>query len=162
MEIPNNVAFIFDDQYKFMSQWNTIKGAPTCPEKTFNVHIKFVVNTITIQQLAIQNWNPFIVIGGIRGKELHLPNYYPTSLVDPSFWGTENDATNPALNRWYKSATNLPWALDIYGKFDYPVEISDISNSYLHFQDWVLSSGNSYQDWWSNTANGYRDNLLVY
>ena len=153
---------VYDDQYKFMSQWNTIKGGPTCPEKTFNVHIKFVANTVVIQQLAIQNWNPFIVIGGVRGHELHLPNYYPTSKVDPSIWGTGDDATNPSQNKWYKSKTNLPWAIDIYGHFYYPSEISDISNAYLHFQDWVLSNGTQYQDWWSNTSSGYRDNNLIY
>ena len=153
---------VYDDQYKFMSAWNTVKGGQTCPEKTFNVHIKFVANTVVIQQLAIQNWNPFIVIGGVRGHELHLPNYFPTSKVDPSIWGTGDDATNPSQNKWYKSKTNLPWAIDIYGHFSYPVENADISNAYLHFQDWVSSNGTQYQDWWLNTSSGYRDNNLIY
>ena len=153
---------IYDDQYKFMSAWNTVKGGPTCPQVTFNVHIKLVPKIVSLQQLSIQNWNPFIVVGGVRGHEVHLPNYYPTSLVDPSFWGTGNDATNPSQNKWYKSSTNLPWAIDIYGHFYYPTEKSDISNAYLHFQDWVLSNGTQYQDWWSNTGSGYRNNSLIY
>lgn len=158
----NKATFIvFDDQHKFMSQWNTIKGGPTCPQYTFNVHIKFVANTTTLQQLLIQTWNPFIVKGGVRGQEVHLPNYLPTQLVDPSLFGTENDDTQPGI-KYYKSVNNLPWALDIVGKFDYPIEKSDISNAYLHFQDWVLSGGVNYKDWWSNTSTGYRDNNLIY
>ena len=113
---------IYDDQYKFMDQWNTIKGGPTCPQKTFNVHIKLVPKTITLQQLSIQNWNPFIVVGGVRGHEIHLPNYTPTSLVDVSLFGTGNDDTNPSQSKFYKSTTNLPWVIDIYGHFYYPSE----------------------------------------
>lgn len=153
---------IFDDQYKFMSQWNTIKGGPTCPPFKFNIHIKFVANSTTLQHLLIQTWNPFIVKGGVRGQEVHLPDYTPTQLVDPSLFGTGNDDTQPNIGKYYKSTNNLPWALDIVGKFNYPTENSDISNAYLHFQEWVLSGGVNYKDWWSNKSSGYRNNDLIY
>lgn len=152
---------IFDDQYKFMTAWNTVKGEPTCPPFKFNVHIKFNPNTVTLQQLSIQNWNPFIVAGGVRGMEVHLPNYLPTDLADPSIFNTGDDNTIIGT-KYYKSKTNLPWAIDIYGKFDYPVEKADISHAYLHFQDWIHSNGTQYQDWWLNTSSGYRDNNLIY
>lgn len=152
---------IFDDQYKFMTSWNTVKGEPTCPPFKFDVRIKFDPNKVTLQQLSIQNWNPFIVAGGVRGMEIHLPNYLPTDLVDPSIFNTGDDNTIVGT-KYYKSKTNLPWAIDIYGKFDYPVEKADVSHAYLHFQDWIHSNGTQYQDWWLNTSSGYRDNNLIY
>ena len=160
---------IWDNSHTYMPCWNTQKEAPTCPQVTFNVYIKFANNGVpaaggwtSLTNLSIATWNPFIVKGGVRGIEVHLPNYAPTMLVDQSLFGTGNDDTKPAQNKYYKSITNLPWALDIYGKFSYPVENADISGVYLHFPAWVLSNGNSFQDWWSNTSAGYRNNELIY
>ena len=153
---------IFDDTHKFMSSWNTIKGETPCPWKTFNIRIKFVTNAVTLQDLSIQTWNPFMIKNSVRGQEIHLPNYKPTDLADISLFGTFDDDTNPGIFKYYKSKTNLPWAIDIYGKFDYPSERSDISGAYLHFGEWAESSGVLYQDWWLNTNSGYRNNNLIY
>lgn len=153
---------IFKDSHDFMSRWNTIVGEELCSTYVFNVYIEFDKNEISFQQLNISSWNPFMVINSERGKEVHLPNYEPTDLVDQSYFGTCNDDTQPGINKYYKSNTNLPWAIDIYGKFDYPTETSDISNAYLHFQEWVLSNGSQYQDWWSNKGSGYRNDSLIY
>mgnify|MGYP002629340469 CR=1 FL=1 len=152
---------IFNDSHDYMTSWNTIVGKETSPWKRFNVHIKFAPDTETLENLDIQNWNPFLVRDGDRGLEIHLPDYLPTDLADPALFGTNNDDTQIGV-KYYKSATNLPWALDIYGTFEYPSETNDISNVYLHFQDWVLSGGDLYQDWWSNTAVGYRNESLIY
>lgn len=152
---------IFNNSHEFMTSWNTINGKETSPWKRFNVRIKFVSNTETLENLDIQNWNPFLVRDGDRGLEIHLPDYLPTDLADPALFGTNDDDTQIGV-KYYKSATNLPWALDIYGTFEYPIETNDISNVYLHFQDWVLSNGTLYQDWWSNTSSGYRNESLIY
>jgi LruC domain-containing protein len=56
----------------------------------------------------------------------------------------------------------LPWAIDIYGKFEYPIESSDISGVYLHFGEWAESGGIDYPDWWLNTSSGYRNEDLIY
>jgi len=153
---------IFDNTHKFMSSWNTIKGQIPCPWKTFNVYIKFVNNSVSLQNLSIQSWNPFIVKNGIRGQEIHLPDYKPTDLVDISLFGTNDDDTRLEMNKYYKSKRNHPWALDIYGKFEYPIENSDVSKAYLHFGEWAESSGTVYQDWWLNTSSGYRNQSLIY
>jgi len=153
---------IFDDTHKFMSSWNTIKRETPCPWKIFNIHIKFVNNIVTLQDLNIQSWNPFMIKNSVRGQEIHLPNYKPTDLADISLFGTFDDDTNPGINKYYKSKSNLSWAIDIYGKFDYPSERSDISGAYLHFGEWAESGGSLYQDWWLNTNSGYRNNILIY
>jgi LruC domain-containing protein len=160
---------IFDDSHKFMSEWNTIKDGPVCPQKTFNVYIKFANNGtpasggwISLSNLNISTWNPFMVKNSIRGQEIHLPNYTPTMLADYSLFGTGNDDTRPSAGKYYKSSTNLPWAIDIYGKFEYPVETVDISKAYLHFGQWAEGNGQLYLDWWSNKGSGYRDTNLIY
>lgn len=158
----NKATFIvFSNQHDFMSEWNTVKGENVCPEYTFNIHIKFKQNSITLQQLSIQTWNPFMVKNGIRGQEIHLPNYEPTQLANYSLFGTGDDDTQIGV-KYYKSKNNLPWALDITGNFEYPIEKNDISTAYLHFQDWILSSGENYKDWWSNISNGYRNPNFIY
>jgi len=157
------VFIIFDDTHKFMSSWNTVKGEIPSPWKTFNIHIKFSqTNSVTLQQLNIQEWNPFLVKNSVRGQEIHLPDYKPTDLADITLFGTGNDDTQPGINKYYKSITNLPWAIDIYGKFYYPTETSDISGAYLHFGNWAESNGQLYQDWWLNTGSGYRNENLIY
>ncbi|MFH1160867.1 MAG: DUF4842 domain-containing protein [bacterium] len=76
--------------------------------------------------------------------------------------GTKDDASNPGLSRYYRTSTNLPWALDFPGTFDYPIEYSIITATYLHFAEWAESSGFIYLDWYSNPATGYRDNARIY
>lgn len=152
---------LFNDSHEYLSFWNTIEDGPTSPWKTFNVHIKFITDAETLSDLDIQNWNPFMVRDGQRGLEIHLPDYQPTDLVDTSLFGTYDDDTQIGV-KYYKSPSNLPWAIDIYGTFEYPIEKNDISNVYLHFQDWVLSNGALYQDWWLNTSSGYRNESLIY
>ena len=157
--INNATIIIFDDTHKYLSCWNTQPNSPSCDYYRFNLHIK--LDNVTLEQLDIENWNPFMVIGGDRGKEVHLPNYEPTMLVDDAYFGTYDDDTQLGV-KYYKSATNLPWAIDIYGEFNYPIEKSDISATYLHFGEWAESGGTSYPDWWSNTGTGYRNENLIY
>jgi LruC domain-containing protein len=163
-ELGNAMAtfILFNDSHKFMECWNTVKSEIPCPWKTFSVRIKFKYGSVTLTQLSIQDWNPFLVRAGSRGLEIHLPNYKPTDLADPSLFGTGNDDTKPSSGKYYKSSSNLPWAIDIYGTFDYPIETADISKAYLHFGNWAESKGASYPDWWSNKSQDYRESTLIY
>jgi len=148
---------IWDDTHKYLPYWNT--RFPGCDYHRFNIHIKF--DDVTLYQLNIEEWNPFMVVNGDRGKEVHLPNYEPTMLVNDAYFGTGNDDTQPGV-KYYKSVTNLPWAIDVYGEFDYPIENTDISAAYLHFGEWAESGGTLFPDWWSNTSTGYRNESLIY
>ncbi len=160
---------LFDKSHRYMPQWNTIKNAAGVSSVTFNLYIKFMNNgnpgqggAVNISTLNISGWNPFMVVNGQRGREIHLPGYKPTQMADQSLFGTGNDDTRTGAGKYYKSASNLPWALDIFGKFSYPAENQDISGAYLHFGDWVQSSGSAYPDWFSTTGSGYRNNTLIY
>ena len=98
-------------------------------------------------------YNPFIVIGSGdgkgRGKELHLPNMKPTQLVDPSYFGTEDDRSIPILDTYYVSELNYPFAIHIPTVFDFPKEEKvAIDKLYPMFTEWATSHGEKNKDWY--------------
>ena len=167
---PTKATFIvFGNAHQYMPDWNTLKKASKDPEHRFNLHIVFLSNgtpgsngDVTLNNLNIAQWNPFIVVKGDRGREVHLPNHPPTELANPSYFGAADDNTNPGKGNYYKSKTNLPWALDFSGTFNYPIESQDINSCYHYFEKWVQSNGNQYTDWWSKNSSGYRDSSKIY
>ena len=90
-----------------------------------------------------------------------MPGYAPTSLVNPVYFGTEDDDSNPALGKYYKSASNLPWGMHLPVLFDYPIEKSAIIKGHLVFDTWVMSGGYSYMNWYENKP-GFREVSFLY
>jgi len=140
---------------------NVEQDAPYVEPDTVEVNLVFTPGIYEIADLDLVNFNPFIFINGIRGKEVHLPDYTPTSLADATFFGTSDDDSNPAIGRYYKTANNLPWAINIAQSYDYTIEKSEITSGYLHFGDWAESSGGIYPDWYKDLA-GYRNDAHIY
>ena len=163
-----STMIVFDNAYDVLQYpgsglgFNTTPGAPYVTPYTITLHIIYTPYTYTEQQLDIAHFNPFIIVNKVRGKEVHLLDYAPTALVNPAFFGTGDDKSVPAQGKYYKTANNLPWALNMYNGFNYPNEKAEITKAYLHFIDWVLSNGTSYTDWYTNTAAGYRNNTNIY
>ena len=85
----------------------------------------------------------------------------PTDLADKSLFGTEDDASKPGAGRYYVTSGNLPWAIDIAGPFDYPVEGCIVTSAYLNFYDWAASGGTLYYDWYK-PLGGYRNTSNVF
>lgn len=146
---------------------NTTPGAPYVTPQIVNVKLTFMENgvpgtsgAVSVSQLGSNIFNPFIVVNQIRGKEVHLADYKPTSLANPALFGTLDDDSNPALNRYYRTKTNLPWALSTYESFQYPIEKNEVTKAYLKLIDWVISNGSQFTDWDTNAA--YRDNTFIY
>jgi len=106
-------------------------------------------------------FNPFIFINQERGKEVHLLDMPPTALADPTFFGTMEDRSNPAQNAFYKTDSNLPWAIEIPVSFDYPIEKVDILQTHLKFGAWATSGGTQYTDWYLNKP-GHRNQQNIY
>ncbi|MBS4062275.1 MAG: LruC domain-containing protein [Bacteroidetes bacterium] len=140
---------------------NTELNAPYVQPVTLTVNIDFKPNTYTINQLDISNFNPFLIVNKNRSHEVHLPNYPPTDLVDMSLFGQWEDASNPATGKYYVTVNNLPWAINIYESFDYPIEKQDILWVHLKFAEWAMSGGALFPDWYKNLT-GYRNNSLIY
>ncbi|OEK00902.1 hypothetical protein BFP97_04975 [Roseivirga sp. 4D4] len=115
----------------------------------------------TYAEIGTVPYNPFVIISQNRGREVHLPGYAPTDLVDLSLLGTQDDDTDLSIGQYYRSKTDLPWGIHLPESFAYPREKVDIRNSHLRFDDWARSFGYSYLDWYRNQT-GYRNINGIY
>lgn len=76
-------------------------------------------------------------------------------------FGTGEDSSDPNSGRFYLTDTNLPWAINIYEKFDYPIEKQEALWVYSKFAEWAMSGGAQFPDWYKNLS-GYRNSSLIY
>jgi LruC domain-containing protein len=176
---------VFDDSHRVLgkSSNNTDKNKPNIPSVRLNTHLIFINNgvpasggTVSNTELTSNTFNFFIVgetktgevVNGDvqitvqdRGKEIHLADRMPTSLVNSSYFGTLDDNSIPGMAKYYKTGNNLPWGLNILQGFDYPIEKAPINEAYLHFVEWAMSSGVSFPDWFSEIS-GYRNASKIY
>lgn len=162
------VIVVYDDAYDRLPPpgigvgSNTEQGAPYVTPDTIRLTINYIPGGVNASLAGLPPYNPFIILGGDRNREVHLADYPPTDLVNGADFGTYDDDSKPALSRYYKTITNLPWAIQIAGKFSYVYERQPVNTGYLRFNQWAESSGIAYPDWYSNTASGYRDNSKIY
>ncbi|MBU1370394.1 MAG: LruC domain-containing protein [Bacteroidetes bacterium] len=158
---------VFDNAYNQMAYPGTGIGVNTTPEATYvtpdtmNILINFASNQYDFNDLDIANFNPFIIVNLNREVEVHLPDYLPTDLADQSLFGQWEDASNPATAAYYKTANNLPWAINIYESFDYPIEKQEIIWAHLKFAEWATSGGVLFPNWYQNIS-GFRNDALIY
>ncbi len=88
-----------------------------------------------------------------RGLEIHVANRPPTSAMNTNYFGDSQDASKPAQGIYYKTASNLPWAIEIIdgnGSFKNPLEKVQIIDAYGQFQNWVNSNGSSSTTWFTS------------
>ncbi|MBZ0242189.1 MAG: LruC domain-containing protein, partial [Bacteroidales bacterium] len=160
------VVIMWDDSYEILSPAYSGIGANTNPDvpfqipDTMNINIK-LTNPVPMNQAGVPPYNPFIIVDGQRGVEVHLPNKAPTALADLSLIGSGDDDSDATNNRYYKTQENLPWAINIVEKFAYPIEKTEIIKAHLKFAEWAESGGSLYPDWYKNES-GYRDNTFIY
>ncbi len=158
---------VFDDVFNILPHpgiglgVNTEESAPFVPYDTVVITMTPVADTYTVNDFSLITWNPFIIVDHDRGVEVHLPDHLPTDLVDPSIFGTFEDDSDPATDRYYKTVNNLPWAINIVYEFDWPIEKVNIGQAYLHFVEWAESDGASYFDWYEDLP-GYRNDTYIY
>lgn len=158
------VVPIFEDSFKVLNYTGSIVntyvgGAYTTPK---TVTVKTTFNTpIALSDFGTAPYNPFIIIDGERGKEVHLPASPPSDLADKSLFGKGDDNTNLGTQKYYMSDKYLPWAINIPVQFAYPAEKQDITKAYLKFNSWAESGGYNFTDWYVDIS-GYRDNTKLY
>ncbi len=145
---------------------NTDESAPFVPYQTVDVTLTLLNNgqapaggKVKLADLTPDIFNFFIIANKKRGVEIHLPDRVPTTFADRSLFNTGDDAS--VAPHYYRTANNLPWALNIIQAFDYPVEQTVVNEGYLHFIDWAASSGKLYPDWYDN-KEGYRKPEKIY
>ena len=110
---------VFDNAFKIMTHpgqgigVNTDPPAPYVEPDTLMITMDIANDKYTLSQIDIEHFNPFLIVNKTRGREIHLPNYPPTAKVDPSYFATWDDDSNPGSGRYYKTQNNLPWAINI-------------------------------------------------
>jgi LruC domain-containing protein len=122
---------------------------------TLSVDILFST-PVAASVVGVPPYNPYVIINGDVTTEVHLPDMVPTSLANTALLGTEDDDSNPATGRYYKTENNLPWGINIVYDFVWMKEKQQITWGYLKFADWATSGGTVYQDWYKDLP-GYRD-----
>ncbi|ASF46965.1 LruC domain-containing protein [Methylovulum psychrotolerans] len=132
------------------SYFNTWSQCPTVQGPRYTAHITF---TKPKANLTAPPYNPFIFSAINRGKETHLVDMQPTALADRSLFGTGDDASDPSKGHYYRTANNLPWALDIPDTWQYPLETQDVTTAYGFFGSWAESSGVQNTDWYLHPTN---------
>ena len=127
--------------------FNTEAGCWEGAGPQFELRITFKT-ALAQTAVGVPPWDPFVFRTTRRGQEIHLPDMPPTALADMSLFRTQDDDSNPATGRWYRSICNLPWTLDIPTTFAWPLEGAEVSTAYPSFLDWVESSGATHKDWY--------------
>ena len=159
-------CIVFDNFFNVMPRQgnavgvNTEAAAPFVPYQTLTVTISFLNNGVApaggatlLTDLPSSAFNFYIISDKRRGYEIHLANGLPTSLANRALLGTMDDKS--AGSKYYVTAHNLPWGINLIQGFNYPIEGAPVNEAYLKFIPWAESAGASYADWYTNQA-GYR------
>lgn len=178
----NAVIIPFDNAIKGVNRgsqptFNTTPGFQPGTSDTFIITILFnepilvariqiggqepIVSTKSVVGPPTITVNPFLIKGKIRGQEIHLPGMPPTALANSELFGTIDDDTKPSEDRFYVTKSNLPWAIHLPVKFDYPTEKTDILKAYKKLAGWAQSNGELFTDWYLNLP-GYRDSTYIF
>ena len=121
--------------------FNTVNTCPRSAPVPLTAKISFQ-QPLNPTALGAAPYDPFIYPNRYagRGREVHLVDHPPTAKADPNLFGTSDDASNPVQGRYYRTADNLPWALDIPETWRHPAEWNNVANAYPSFGLWAAGS----------------------
>ncbi len=129
------------------SMFNTIDNGMIGTSDLVEIHVLFGENTpIERGLVALDNFNFFLIKNQNRDIEIHLADRRPTSLMNHP-WGESHDTSDPTINRYYKTKSNLSWAILLLEPFEYPLENTPVIGAYPDFSPWAQSGGNTNKDW---------------
>lgn len=162
----NATIIMFDNGFGVMSApgggfVNTEDGEAFITPVELTVDANFVEG-VQSSFIGSAPFNPFLIAGMSRGHEIHLPGGAPTDKANLALFGTQDDDSNPSTGKYYLTANNLPWGVNLATPFSYPKEKEPINSAYLKFKDWSESGGSSFTDWFSNSGGGYRNSSKLY
>lgn len=140
--------------------FNTLPNVAPGSSDLVSVSVHFVA-PLNVNQIGTPPYNPFLISKMTRGHEIHLVDNIPTSLVDFSHFASDDDNSQPAQGKYYRTVNNLPWAIALPVVFAHPVEKTEVTKAHLKFSTWAASGGTSFTDWYLN-KNGYRDDTNVF
>jgi len=151
---PKAVFRLFDDAFLLIPQQpgnNFINTTPGLPfinpvQVTLNMRLNTPLNPISFDFQP--PYNPFVFLNTTRDMEVHLPGYPPSHKANPVYFGQYQDGSNPLTGRYYYTKNNLPYAIHLPIKWNYPIERNQITRGYLKFKTWAQSNGVSHPDWY--------------
>jgi len=100
-----------------------------------------------------------------RGLEIHGPTGRPTQAMDKAFLNTMDDASNPAYDQFFRTAGNLPWALEIWNDESISPAYYDMVDGlnlmeiYPAVKNWIETDGIENKDWHNDLVTGKIKNL---
>lgn len=107
---------------------------------------------------------------GTKRKEIHAVGFNPTVLAAGSTLFGSRDDNSPVSGtgifyrskKTAKSSAGAPWAIISASQVKHPVERRELPSAYLHFGEWVVSSGTTFTDWYNKEKTGYADTSGLY
>ena len=154
--VDQAVFILFDDPGDVIpggTMVNTLPGASLVT----GTQLRFVVQFRTPlkdSELGAPPFDPFLIVDGDRGREVHLIGKQPTPLMNTEYLGTEDDAGG------FRTGRGLPWAILLPSAWAWPTERTPVNEAHLEFVDWAESGGTLYTDWYLEKGHN-RDNDLI-
>lgn len=164
----NAVFELFDDAYRYAPAGTGNNCAvyhntgTNCPIKA-STQFKLVLDlTVPVLNFPSAPYDPFIfrtnqtfnsatamyVQGVAKGTEVHLPGKAPSDRADKTLFGTQDDRSTLGSAATYRTAANLPWALNIPNEWAYPAEFVDVVRAFPSLAPWAGSAGSKNADWY--------------
>ncbi|MEO5998812.1 MAG: LruC domain-containing protein [Chitinophagaceae bacterium] len=159
---------VFDDVFKVFNNLpsstnsiNTFASLEHYKSDTITILVKFQPGVVRFSTLTSTKFNPYLIVNQVRGKEVHLVDHIPSAKMDLTLLGKGDDMSNVGTAKYFKTKTNLPWALNVVNSIPYPLELVDFTSAYKNFIKWAASGGITNSDWYLNTS-GNRDDSKLY
>ena len=152
----NAIFEIFKDAYQFTpnqttgsalcnSYYNSGAGCSILSSSEFKLTV--TLNT-PADAFPTTPYDPFIFRTEAPGIEVHLPGMKPSGRADKTLFGSQDDGGTKGSTTSYKTATGLPWALNIPSTWAFPSEGVDVASAYAKIILWATSGGTQNTDWY--------------
>jgi LruC domain-containing protein/choice-of-anchor A domain-containing protein len=166
--ITSNLFTLFNGR-SGIDMVNSLTSLPKLTADEISISVKLMVDgiapaagTISFSNLGSNVFNPYLFITqDDRGHEIHLADRIPTSKMLTKYFGTGDDKSNASNGVYFKTANNLPWALNVISSIPYPLESKDITKCFSNILAWAVSGGSTNTDWYSDIS-GYRTSSNLY
>lgn len=96
--------------------------------------------------LNMNELNPFIIVDGVSGYEIHLPGEFLSgNFSQQTLFNTGDD--NSSLTT-FTTVNNLSWGMMLEGRLEYPREQVDMILAYPELADYFGGTQGIFDNWW--------------
>jgi len=92
----------------------------------------------------------FVNPNNARAWEVHIKNQEPTEAFDTSLFEKADDVSNSSLDRYFQTATGLPFAMEMGVNWSHPKENIDLNTAYPLFRDFAETAGSLNSTWFNS------------